>query len=390
MLPIGYVVRHYDWGSPSVVPDLFGLAKDGRPWAELWLGDHPLAPARIADRTGVPLHLDGLVRRDAPTMLGPAHARWGGRLPYMLKILGVAQPLSLQVHPDLARARAGYAREEAQGLALDAHRRSYRDPNHKPEMILALTEFEALCHFRPVSESRSALGPLEAPLAKAMGAWLAGPDPLRRCLTGLLAGDVAPGDVAGLVDSCARCRGAGIGDLAAYSVVGRLAEHYPGDPGVAVSLLLRHRVLAPGETMFVPTGTIHSYLRGMAVEVLAASDNVLRAGLTPKYVDIPELLACTEYTHTAPAAPREVRRGAQREIVPPVPDFRLADVRVAGPVDIEWPGPRICWALAGEVLVTVGGRTRRLAPGDAVFILGSEPAVRLHGRGWAVLAAPGQ
>jgi mannose-6-phosphate isomerase len=390
MLGIGYAVRRYDWGSPTAVPELLGLPSDGTPWAELWLGDHPLAPARIVDRADVTLRLDQVVRRDGPTVLGPDHARWGGRLPYMIKILGIAEPLSLQVHPDLARARAGYAREESAGLPLDAHGRSYKDPNHKPEMILALTEFEALVGFRPLVEVRAALKPLDAPLARAMEGWLTGPEPLRGAMTGLLAGDVGPTDIAGLVDACVRCRSVGLGDVVAYSVVRALARRYQGDPGVAVSLLLRHRVLAPGETMFVPTGTIHSYLRGVAVEILADSDNVLRAGLTPKYVDIAELLACTEYSYAAPVRPREARTGMVREIVPPVADFRLADIRVAGPVELAWTGPRVCWALEGEVFASAGGHTRRLTPGEAVFVLGSEPKMRLHGHGRAVVGAPGE
>jgi mannose-6-phosphate isomerase len=390
MLGIGYVVRHYAWGSPRAIPDLLGIAPDGRPWAELWLGDHPAGPAPLAEPDGVPFHLSELIRRDPATVLGPDHARWGDRLPYLLKVLAVEAPLSLQVHPDLRQARAGYEREEAAGLPSGSPQRNYRDANHKPEMVLALTEFEALAGFRPASEARAALTPLDCSLARAMSQRLAGPDPIRQTMALVLASDLAPADVAGLVEACAKCRAAGAGDVAGYTVVRLLARHYPGDPGVAVSLLMRRRVLAPGEVMVVPAGTIHSYLRGVAVEVMAASDNVLRAGLTPKHVDIPEVLAAVDYSHAAVPRPREEGTGQVHQFLPPVADFRLADVRIGRPAVIEWSGPRIGLVLQGEVFAACDGHRRRIGAGEAVFFSGLEGPVSLRGSGRMVVAAPGE
>ncbi|MDR1295545.1 MAG: mannose-6-phosphate isomerase, class I [Bifidobacteriaceae bacterium] len=390
MLGIGFVIRHYDWGSRDALPALLGREPDGLPWAEAWLGDHPLGPAPIVEPDAAGFHLDRLIRRDPATTLGPDHERWGDRLPYLLKLLAVEQPLSLQVHPGSDRAREGFARESAAGMPIDAHGRSYKDSSHKPEMVLALTSFDALVGFRPLTEVRSALAPLDSLLARDVVSLMDGPNPVRQVLAVLLGGDVAPGAVSELVEACARCRETGEGDLAAYSTVTGLAAHYPGDPGLAVSLFMRRVTMAPGEALFVPTGTLHSYLRGVVVEVQAASDNVLRAGLTPKHLDIPELLACVDTGHGAPCHPRESRTGEVRRFDPPVSDFRLAEVRLAGPVEVDWRGPRIVVALEGSVIAATGAHTRRISAGQAAFVLGSDGPLRLHGTGRVVVAAPGQ
>ncbi|MDR1152265.1 MAG: mannose-6-phosphate isomerase, class I [Bifidobacteriaceae bacterium] len=389
MLGIGFVIRHYDWGSRDALPAMLGREPDSLPWAEAWLGDHPLGPAPIVEPDAAGFHLDRLIRRDPAMALGPDHARWGDRLPYLLKLLAVERPLSLQVHPGPARAREGFARESAAGIPIDACSRSYKDPSHKPEMILALTSFDALVGFRPLTRVRSALAPLDAPLARDLIAVLDGPEPVRRALTVLLDGQVPPEAISRLVESCARCRAGGVGDLAAYSTIAALAAHYPGDPGLAVALFMRRVTMAPGEALFVPAGTLHSYLRGVVVEVQAASDNVLRAGLTPKHLDIPELLACVDTGHLPPCHPRESRTGEIRHFDPPVSDFRLAEVEVVRPVEIDWRGPRIAVALEGSVIAAAGAHTRRIDAGQAVFVSGSDGPLRLHGAGRIVLAAPG-
>ncbi|MDR1428190.1 MAG: mannose-6-phosphate isomerase, class I [Bifidobacteriaceae bacterium] len=390
MLGIGYTVRRYDWGSLQAIPDLLGVEPDGRPWAELWFGDHESGPSALVEPGGVGFHLDGLIHRDPATALGPDHARWGDRLPYMLKVLGVAAPLSLQVHPGRERAREGFAREEAAGVPLDAPHRSYRDPRPKPEMVFALSRFEALAGLRPATEARAALEGLDAPLARKMAASLEGPGALRRTMASVLGDETSPAAVDGLVAACACRRREGTGDVAAYSLVARLAAHYPADPGVAASLLMRHVVLAPGEALAVPTGMLHAYLEGLAVEVLGASDNVLRAGLTPKHRDVPELLGAMDDAHTAAPRPREVRDGPVRRFLPPFEDFQLIDVRVDGPVGIDVPGPRIGLVLSGAVFAAAGGHTRRVEPGQGVFVLGSDGPLRVHGAGRLIVAAPGK
>jgi mannose-6-phosphate isomerase len=332
--------------------------------------------------------LDQLIQSDPPAWLGPDHARWGDRLPFLLKLLAVDRPLSLQVHPDAARARAGFAAEEASGWPLDAPDRSYRDPRAKPELALALTRFEALAGFRPVEASRAALEPLASPLARTLASSLAGPDPIRRTMTALLSGGVSASDVAGLVSAARACRDAGVGDVAAYEVVERLARQCPGDPGVAVALLMRHRVLAPGAAVFVPPGTLHCYLSGVAVEIQASSDNVLRAALTPKHVDVPALLAALDTGVGDPPEPRLIAAGTVRAFAPPVEEFRLAEVRLGSSVEISWPGPRIVIVLEGTAEIRTGGVAQSVSAGQAVFVTGQEGPLRFCGRGRAVLAAP--
>ncbi|RMH76263.1 MAG: mannose-6-phosphate isomerase, class I, partial [Actinomyces sp.] len=294
------VVRHYDWGSPEAIPRLCGLAPDGRPWAELWLGAHPSAPAAVGPgRTP----LDRLVAADPQGQLGPVVAERFGTLPFLLKVLAAARPLSLQAHPTLDQARRGFAREEAAGIPVDAPHRSYRDRSHKPELICALTTFDALCGFRhPVRTlalldelATGALDPVRAALADS-------PDAvgLSRVLRHLLELDAA--EAATLVESVvAACAAADGSEFARERRTAlRLAELYPGDAGVVTSLLLNRVTLRPGQALFLGAGNLHAYLGGVGVEIMANSDNVLRGGLTTKHVDVPALL---EVVDTSPLEP---------------------------------------------------------------------------------------
>jgi mannose-6-phosphate isomerase len=386
-------IQDYPWGSATVIPELLGVEPTGRPVAELWLGAHPSAPSRAAeDGTG----LDRLVAQDPDRMLGrQVTQRFGAVLPYLLKVLAADRPLSLQVHPTPDQARARYAAEDAAGIPLSAPNRSYKDRNHKPELLLALTPFEAMCGFRPAREAEALLTGLDAPLARELVMILqsqASAQAIPGAVQRLLAADVRPSarEVAAVADACRARAATDSPDPRADQVVGQLADAYPGDPGVVMSLLLNQVTLQPGDAMFVPDGAVHAYLRGVGVEVMAGSDNVLRAGLTTKHVDVTELLATIDYTAT-PAmrvAPEVVGEGTL-VFRPPAAEFTLCVATIAadGARAVPGKGPRILLCLDGEVNVrTASGQAEALSRGGSVFVPSADGAVSVEGHGTLVQA----
>jgi len=381
--PLTNPVRTYAWGSRTAIAAMQGRpVPSPRPEAELWMGAHATAPSWVSEPDG-PSALDEAIARDPERALGRAVVdRFGGHLPYLLKVLAAARPVSLQAHPDEARARDGFAAESA--LALDDPRRNYRDPHHKPEMLVAVEPFEALCGFRDPDASARDLDAYGVPaLAPVITTLRSGPvrDRLRGGMELLLR---LPVEVVAAVAA------AGPDTLA-----GRLAAAYPGDAGALVALLLNHVRLRPDEAVFMPAGNLHTYLDGVGVEVMAASDNVLRGGLTEKHVDVAELLRVLRYeVLTDPVVrPDEVAPGVLTWPVP-VAEFALvkASPRAdAGPVTLPGAGPRIVVCLAGraELRVAGGPAGPALAGGDAVFVPATEPAVEVSGTATVFQAAPG-
>jgi mannose-6-phosphate isomerase len=391
MLRLDYVIRDYDWGSPTDIPSLLGFEPTGKPVAELWLGAHRLASARVTrdpDDVGTPLC--DLLSRDPAACLGPSRAE----LPFLLKILGVASPLSLQVHPDLEQARVGYEREEALGVPLNAPERNFRDPNHKPEMIYALSSFDALSGFKTTAAIRQTIQPLAADSTVAAGMIerLTGSEAegLRATMTWILTSpDVTPAGIEELVAAARRAVGSNCEDPGAYTLPVTLARAHAGDRGIAVAMMLRHISLAPGEACLVPSGVIHAYLRGLGVEVMAASDNVVRAGLTSKHVDAATLLSLTDFTSQVPPRPRVERSGPARLLTGAVKDFALADVRLDGTYNLALTGPRIGLVLDGEMTAFSKVNSLHVSRGQSLFALASEGPVELRGKGRIVFAAPG-
>ncbi len=305
-------VQPYPWGSTTVLPDLLGVPATGEPQAELWVGAHPAAPSRV-ELDGKPVSLAELIAGDPEATLGPGvRRRFGPRLPYLLKVLAVERPLSIQAHPTAAQAQAGYEAEEAAGVPRDAPHRSYRDRSPKPEMVVALTEFEALLGFRDPARTADLIDSLAVSALGDAAALLRydGTDGLQALVRRWLL--LPPDGAAHLARSVAEAARAARGELP--RLVARLAELYPGDRGILLALLLRHERLAPGEAAFTPAGMPHAYLHGVAVEVQASSDNTLRAGLTGKHVDTDGLLRILRYEADAGArgSPRSARGTAWR------------------------------------------------------------------------------
>jgi len=363
------VVRAYDWGDLHALADLLGHQPSGRPEAEHWLGAHPSGPA-IVSSTGQPL--DRLIAADPTGLLGPDVAERFGQLPFLVKVLAARQALSIQAHPSADQAAAGFGREEAAGLARDATARTYRDANHKPELICALTAFEARCGFRDRAETSTilaAFGPTLRPVLERLEA--SGPAETALWLLALPADRAKPlaeaaveAAVAGLA---AGTDGAERAELASTVEVGAA---FPGDVGVVVALLLNHVVLEPGQALFLGAGNVHAYLKGVGVEVMANSDNVIRGGLTGKHIDVAEMADVVD--RRSGPVPIQVPSGPIHTFDVPVPDFVLTRIDTSlGPVEsieIEPFGPEIVLVTSGSVAVDGCGSTLELATGQAAFL----------------------
>ncbi|MET7274545.1 mannose-6-phosphate isomerase, class I [Streptomyces flaveolus] len=361
-------VRPYAWGSTTAIPTLLGTEPTGEPQAEMWMGAHPGAPSRTDRGT-----LADVVAADPERELGPASvARFGPRLPFLLKLLAAGAPLSLQVHPDLAQAKEGYEDEERRGVPLDAPHRNYKDANHKPELICALTEFDGLCGFRAPTETADLLDGLGvASLKPYVDLLRAHPEDaaLREVLTAILTAD--PEEMSRTAaETAAACERLG----GAYAPYAGIAHHYPGDPGVLAALLLNHVRLQPGEALYLGAGIPHAYLDGLGVEIMANSDNVLRCGLTPKHVDVPELLRIVRFEPGDPGVLRpEASPDGEEVYETPIDEFRLSRYvlpEAAAPHDLTLPAPQILLCTAGSVRAG----EHDLTPGRSVFVPAGEKA----------------
>lgn len=385
-------VRPYAWGSATAIPELLGTEPTGEPQAELWMGAHPGAPSRV-DRGEGPVALSDVIAADPEGELGPdAVGHFGPRLPFLLKVLAAASPLSLQVHPDLAQAKAGFADEEARGVPVDAAHRNYKDANHKPELICALTPFDGLCGFRDADEAAGLLAALEVDSLKPYVDVLhAHPEShaLREVLTAVLTADrEAIADTVHQAAAAAERLGAQDGPHApAYRAYASIARHYPGDPGVIAAMLLNYVQLQPGEALYLGAGVPHAYLDGLGVEIMANSDNVLRCGLTPKHIDVPELLRIVRFESEAPGVLRPEADSSGEEVyATPIDEFRLSRYVLAegtGPRPLPSRTPQILLCAAGTaVLRDMGGNGAelRLTQGESAFVPAGE-AVALSGPG---------
>lgn len=397
------VVQHYDWGSHTVLQDLLGVP-DERPDAELWLGAHRSAPSRVLAGPGgvepTAPDLASLVLADPAATLGRrVQDAYGPRLPYLLKVLAAERALSLQVHPLPHQARAGFNRENAAGVPATAPERSFHDDQHKPEMIVAITPFRGLAGFRRPAQAQTMLdgvgGEIAARMRFALGRGQAAAAVQEAFEVALAARDHpgAAADVArALQDVRARQVGGVVGPRAtADQVALRLADEYPGDPGALASYLLNVFELEPGQAVFLAPGQVHAYLWGAGVEIMASSDNVLRAGLTHKHVDVEALVECASFAPTAPQRP-VVRTigGHLRTYRVAVPEFGLVMGQVApqdGAVALPHEGPRIALCLEGSLTLAPGrGGDVTLTRGESVFVPDAAGDLAVRGAGALALA----
>ena len=368
-------IRKYDWGSTSSIPSLLGCAEDGKPWAELWLGAHPSAPSVVGEsRTP----LDELIAADPAAQLGTAVTDRFGSLPFLFKVLAAAAPLSLQAHPSVPQAEAGYAREDAAGIPIDAPNRSFRDRFHKPELICALTDFHALCGFRDPVATLDVLATIDTAARDPIRDRLAvfsdvdGLGPLLEYLLTLPATDAAA-LVAPVVAACGVPGSDRHADVRAMAAA--LGERYPGDAGVVTALLLNLVHLKPGEALFLGAGSLHAYLGGTGVEIMANSDNVLRGGLTTKHIDIPTLLEVVDARPIEPVVQRPALVRGIASYDTPVPEFLLDRLDLDGSATVSGPAILLCTDGA------VDAGSFSLERGAAAWLPAGDGIVELRGRG---------
>jgi mannose-6-phosphate isomerase len=367
--------RDYAWGSRTLIPDYFSMPATGLPMAEIWFGTHPGSEARVLE-TGEALG-----------------STIGHKLPFLLKILAADSPLSIQAHPTMQQAQAGFAAEDAAGVPLGATNRNYKDDQHKPEMIIALTEFEALCGFK----SQREIGFLLQDLAEHPGV----SEGFRSISAGWLKMFEQPEGLKSVFADICNRRGNLDGynaELTAladgegqYALAERLNLLYPGDPGVVLALLMNHVYLEPGQALYLPAGNIHAYLSGLGVEIMAASDNVLRGGLTPKHIDVAELQKVVDFSFgdLPLVEPKELVAGLT-EYPTSASEFITYRAEVSGSnllADLNLPGECVFLCTAGEVAVSSSKDERLvLRRGEAAYLSGDANKFSLAGSGTCFIA----
>jgi mannose-6-phosphate isomerase len=386
-------LRTYAWGSRTDIAEFTGRpVPAAHPEAELWFGAHPGDPAWLETADGEVSLLQALIA-DPEGQLGSAsRARFGDVLPFLVKVLAADEPLSLQAHPSAEQAVEGYLREERLGIPVSAPTRNYRDTSHKPELLVALQPFEAMAGFRQASRTTELLRALEVPdldpyiellndqsdadgLRALFTTWITAPQPDIDVL------------VPAVLDGAIHYVSSGAREFEPEAkTVLELGERYPGDAGVLASLLLNRIDLAPGEAIFLSAGNLHTYLRGFALEVMANSDNVLRGGLTPKHVDVPELLRVLDFAPTAVAELRAPihRDGLSLVYDTPTDEFAVSLLVLEGEhlgheVDASsrHEGPQILLCTEGSATVYGKSDSLTLDRGMAAWVAADDGPIRL-------------
>jgi mannose-6-phosphate isomerase len=389
-------LRTYAWGSRTAIAEFSGRpVPAAHPEAELWFGAHPGDPAFLETADGETSLLEALVADPDGQLGSVSRNRFGDVLPFLVKVLAADEPLSLQAHPSAKQAVEGYLREERLGIPVSSPIRNYRDTSHKPELLVALQTFEALAGFRPAARTTELLRALAVSdldpfiellndqsdadgLRALFTTWITAPQPDIELL------------VPAVLDGAIQYVSNGETEFVAEAkTVLELGERYPGDAGVLAALLLNRITLAPGEAIFLPAGNLHAYLRGVGVEVMANSDNVLRGGLTPKHVDVPELLRVLDFTPTAEQglAPKTERDGFSLVYDTPTDEFAVTLLALDGDdlnheVDAvsHHEGPQILLCTEGSAVVHAKSKSLTLDHGMAAWVSADDGPIRLIAR----------
>ena len=354
---ISGATKGYDWGSRELIPNYFGLEPSSEPIAEIWFGTHPLGESQlIQSEQSLSEHI-------------------GSRLSLLVKILSAERALSIQVHPNSAQAKEGFDLEQARGIPVDDPKRNYKDSSHKPEALVALTQFRALCGFRPKAELIqifSEFGKTEAEFESLAKKLAAGAE-----LSEVFETLISSKELAQRVLKTVAIEQSDPLAASARDLMERLLTQFPDDTGALVAIMLNEVSLEPGEAIYLPAGNIHAYLSGLGIEVMAASDNVLRSGLTPKHVDVPEVLKLADFSELAEpkVKPKKLAEGLLEYPVE-CKEFRIYKAEVSGKnllADLDLPASAIVVCTAGEVAVSTSLDEREvLSKSEVVFASGAK------------------
>lgn len=399
--PLDNTIQKYPWGDKVLMPGFMGRSNPGNdPWAELWMGAHPKAPSMALCPDGYRLGLDKLVESDPLGMLGrEAEKCFAGKLPFLFKLLSAGMPLSIQAHPSKLKAQRGFAKEQEAGIPLDAPERNYRDANHKPETVVALTRFDGICGFRPIDEIIGNIKLASGTRWRNYAGRLAA-DPGRLELSVLFYNMVSLKEQnKATVLNATRIRAErlvqeeapGSAVAATFGWILKLMDEYPGDIGALAPLLLNLFTLEPGQALFLAAGEPHAYLGGLAAEIMANSDNVLRGGLTSKHIDIPELISVLNFD-SHPINILKAKPGPDGFSSYPVhcDDFMISRARPQGSLAVvDRPkSPEILLCTDGQLEISLppgrqgkAGQAVGLNKGESLFIPASETTYRIEGSG---------
>ncbi|WP_434763027.1 mannose-6-phosphate isomerase, class I [Vibrio fortis] len=380
------VIQNYAWGSKDSINKLFGIVNPNQePQAEIWMGAHPNGCSKVG---GTGEALSHVIDENKVDVLGGYTAARFGELPFLFKVLAAETPLSIQVHPNKRKSEMGYERENALGIPLNASNRNYKDPNHKPELVYALTFYKAMNGFRPIEDIISLFEEANIPsLAIELNVLKANADSdaLKAFFTAIMSLEGEKKEAALNELEAAHQR-------SAKTVMGREAmqyskdfkQHYPGDIGLFAPLMLNTVELAPGEAMFLFAETPHAYVQGTGLEIMANSDNVLRAGLTPKYIDVPELIDNTIFE---PIKPENIRlkpvlKEGKMSYPIPVDDFGFDILSASDESKSQYlRSAEILFCVEGEATVTSEGQSITLKPGESVFVSNNSSVYQYQGNG---------
>ncbi|SJZ73846.1 mannose-6-phosphate isomerase, class I [Photobacterium toruni] len=365
------VIQDYAWGSVTSIEQLFAIPnRDQKPQAEIWMGAHANG-CSVITVNGEAVRLADFIATDPDAIIGAETQAKFAELPYLFKVLAAEKALSVQVHPSKHQAEIGYAKEEKIGIARNAANRNYKDPNHKPELVFALTPYQAMNGFRELAEIVELFTAIDLDVIRDLvNTFVANQTDagLRNFFEAMLSleGERKDTAVNGLLAFCHENN-----DQPLFALLIDLSEQYPGDIGLFVPLMLNVLTLQPGEAMFLSACTPHAYIKGTGLEIMANSDNVLRAGLTPKFMDVPELVANTEFKSMAAnellLAPTMVAGGLDYQI--PVPDFKFSVYKQVNDIELQNTSAEILFAIDAPLTVThKNGQTLTLDKGQSVFI----------------------
>jgi len=358
-------IQEYEWGSHLAIAKLLGLTQPSvKPQAELWLGAHPRAPSQIF-YNGKWVSLKEVIEKYPVQILGEKiYRKYGCQLPFLLKVLAAAKPLSIQAHPNQSQALEGFQKENKLKIPLSAFNRNYKDDNHKPECICALTPFWALNGFRKISDIVLLMEKVCPPgLTDILQAFKANQRSagLKTFFKALMSLNQA--DRQKLIPQIIQNANGLAENENVFSWMIKLNKQYPNDIGVLSPILLNLVCLKPGQAMFLPAGELHAYLDGLGIELMANSDNVLRGGLTPKHVDIPELMKVLNFSERKIEilTPLQVKTG-ERVYLTKADEFELSVINLKKGQIFEESGRKgveILLCVQGEAII---GKQEKMLP----------------------------